>query len=167
MAPHPEFDATLVPSIGDAILARLRDDGPVSGYFAAGIDDAELDAIWLANSYSTPALLVALEALDDAPQASGWSELTTVWQLTLVTTIEQGPGTDGWLRARIISRIQMLLAAQNGTLRDEAGDRITESIARFQRIGRPIPTPDNTVLRTPMRVAYLSHIDTQTREFEP
>lgn len=164
---HPEFDATVVSSFGDAMLRVLREDAPLAGYLAE-ITDAETEDTFLASGYAKPALLVALDEMEERRQPGGWSELDLVWQLTLVTEIRSGRGTDGWLRARIFERIKTVLTGpEHGVFRDELGNLLNDALIAFQRIGPPLRSPDGTDLRTRARVGWTFSVDSATRALLP
>lgn len=165
MSSHPEFAHDLIPKIGDAILRALRGDQVIANYFTE-ISDAESEAVWLAGSWQAPALIVSLDGVDEDPLLSGSADLTTAWQLTVVTRVRTASGTDGWLRTRVIERIKATLMRDNGILEDENENRITEALTRFQRVAEPLISADQATIRTPLTVVYQSQITALTREFE-
>jgi hypothetical protein len=171
MALVAEFGQTLIADIGTALLEKLQADDSLRGYFRE-IVDVELEDVYLSSGYSTPALLVSLDEMQEVPQLSGRADLTTVWQLSIVTEQLNARGTGGFLRARVIERIKAVLMGEaGGVLRDGDGNLITEALTLFQRVGRPILVPSAagtaSTIRTPLAVVYTSKIEASTREFEP
>lgn len=166
-----EFDTCLPSEIATAALAALQGKASLVSYFTDENDvlqilDSEIETGFVGGGFTSPTLLVAIDEMEEVPQPSGVSELTTTLRITLITPLRNTPGTQGFLRARMVDEIKTALFGEEfGLLRNANGDRLTESVLTFGRVGEPLIV-DNT-LRTPMQAAWLSTILTGTRELAP
>lgn len=167
-----DIPACIPSEIAEAALTALRGRASLIDYLTdeAGklqILDVELEEGFVGGGFATPSLLVAIDEVEETPQPSGVSDLTTVLKITLVTALRNVTGSQGFFRARLVDEIKAALFGDEfGMLRNGSGDRLTEAIVTFQRVGAPVIAPDNT-LRTPMRVGWTSTVLTGTREQAP
>lgn len=152
--------------IGKAVLARLVADVDLVEFFSGGIEAAEEEDIFLRESITPPGLGVILGPIEHRPFPSERWDYLVVTDLLLVQVKREARETTDFERASVIDHMRVVLwGTENGVLRDDGGNRITEALTVFQRLERPIWFPGQNRLHTTVRVAWSSYIGA-TMEFE-
>lgn len=172
--PHAEFAPDIAAKIGDSSLARLQADADLVAFFATGEGIVAIEAERIAlqgASIKAPMLGVALGPSEERRIGNdNFTELRTAVDVFILTELEQTRGTNDWLRARLVNRVKMRMAADSGTLLDEEGNRITEALVEFSRLDfgafGGVLAQQKRVVVTALRATYQSDIDQISREFE-
>lgn len=157
---HPEFPERITWKVWKAAFRRLYIPR-FRSYFTGGLSLEEVEDVFLATSFTPPALAVTLGAIDDTPLASQHSDQTTVIGMVIIWPAPLRPRDvqDG-LRPRILDDIRATLKEDYGRLRDQDGSLLTESLTRFQRLQpvEAVPRIKPQYLRDRLQVAYKSHV---------
>ena len=168
--PFPDLELDICGEIADAVLRDLLADTAVLGtVFGNRIFETELERLATdkAGTYQANTLLVALGPVTEQRAGNGgYTELTTAIDIFYLSPIDKAFSTQRWLRARVYHAIKKVLMAEQGTLRDGSGTRITEALKRFERLdfnGRL--RADSNIIVTTFRVTFVSFIDEITRNF--
>ena len=172
--PFPALELSIEGMIADAVLRMLRDTGTTIGaalatVFGERIYETELERLATdkAGTYKAHTLLVALGPVGEQRTGNdGYTELLTAVDLFYLSPIANPNHTQRWLRARVFHAIKQCLMAEQGTLRDGSGNRLTEALKRFDRLdfnGRL--RADSNVIVTSFRASFVSDIDELTRTF--
>lgn len=157
---HPEFEARITWQIWQAAFARI-DLPRFREYFTGGFAMAEVEDLFLADSFTPPALGMTLGAIDLDPLASQHGDQTTVIEISIVwpPPLRARDVRDG-LRPRLLDDLRATLLLDYGQLRTPEGELLTEGLTRFQRLPpvEAIPRVKPQYLLDRLRVAYRSHV---------
>lgn len=173
-SPYALLDLDLSGMIADAVLRMLRDTGTDPGEALASVlanriyeTEAERLALDKAGTYTEHTLLVAIGPVsEDRTGNDGYTELRTAIDLYLLSPVTQTKDTQRWLRSRIFHQVKLCLMAEQGTLRDAEGNRLTEALKRFDRLDfNGTLRRDSNVIVTSFRATFSSDIDEATRTF--
>lgn len=154
--PIPE---RITAKIGKAVLARLLADADLVEYFVGGIEAAEEEDLYLRESITPPGLGVILGPMEHDPFPSQRWDYTVVTDLLMVTVQREARDVIDFERANVVDHMRVILwGSENGLLRDEGGDKLTEALTLFQRLERPLWFPGANRLHSTIRVAWTSYV---------
>ena len=168
--PAEAFSPCLVGSIAESMLALLRDDDAVSGFFATLADYELEDFLTSVDDVKLPALGLIIDGFERKRDGSNrLGRLDTVLMLAMVFPKSAARGTDGYLQARVCEHIVQIVEEQKGILFDaqDPAEPLTEALLTVQRVPGGVRVPGKSAVIKRLKLLFTSSIHIETGDFLP